>query len=157
MSYIQEPYFAIKAWEVITQRDLGVIDDKNDFLDYLKDEILLSALCVAEVVELVARALFSFVIVPYYFVRGHSFETYRNSIIYTALTIGMTGRALFHNVFSKFAFISSIGSASNLMGFDKFPESLIEYFTDVENKKVEAIQILNSVTPYSKYNSGFAV
>lgn len=59
MSYIQEPYFAVKAWELITQRDLEVIDETADFLDYTKNEILLAALCVAEVVELVARAIFS--------------------------------------------------------------------------------------------------
>ena len=33
MSYIQEPYFAVKAWELITQRDLEVIDETADFLD----------------------------------------------------------------------------------------------------------------------------
>ncbi len=157
MSYIQEPYFAVKAWELITQRDLEVIDEKADFLDYTKNEILLAALCVAEVVELVARALFSFVIVPYYFITGNSFEPFRTTIIYTALTIGMTGKALYYNIFSKFAFINSIGSASQLIGMDNLAENdtLVEYFNDIEKHRDNIVRLLSNMTTYSKWYSGF--
>ncbi|MBS0629491.1 MAG: hypothetical protein JSS30_04615 [Verrucomicrobia bacterium] len=159
MNYIQEPYFAVNAWDVIASRDLQVIDEKANFLEYAKTELLLVALCVAEVVELVARAVFSIFAVPYYFITGNEYTQYRNAIIYTALTIGMTGRALYHNLFSKFAMINSIGSASDLLGMEDFGTNpkVISYFNDVEQYKETVVKLLNNMRKYSQWHSGFSV
>ncbi len=140
MNYINESYFATKAWERIAQRDLDVIDKKARFFTYAKTEALLVALCVAEVVELVARVIFSFAIVPYYFVKGNapSLFQYRFSIIHTALTFLMTGKALYHNLFSKYAFVNSLGPAFG----EKVKEKIVEIFSNIKENKDQAKSLL---------------
>lgn len=148
MNYINEPYFAPKVWERIAQRDLNVIDKKARFFTYAKSELLLVALCVAEVVELVARVIFSIAVVPLYFVRGNgeSLLLYRWSIIYTALTLVMTGKALYHNLFSKYAFINSIGPASQLLGDAKLIEKVVEIFSNIKENKEKVKSILKDLS-----------
>lgn len=149
MNYINEPYFAVKAWTLMADRDLLEVDEKADFLDYTATQFLLTALCVAETVELVARALFSFIIVPYYFVAGKSYETYRNSIIYTALTIGATTKALYHNVFSKFVVVNVVGSAAG-QAYERVKDKIFEIYAD---HKDLAKYYLNIVTKHTLWQA----
>lgn len=69
----------------------------------------------------------------------------------------MTAKALFYNIFSKFAFINSIGSASQLIGMENLSENnnFVEFFNDIEKHRDVIVGFLSNVTTRSKWYSGF--
>lgn len=149
IDFINEPFIGVKALDVLAWRDLEVVEGRANTYVYATTELLLAVLCVAEVVELVARVCFAIVTAPYFLATGKPGFQLQRVLKHTGETFAITVIGLYYNLFSQLA---SFNSIALLFGLDKRE---IEEITDIKNNKEFITNRLTNMSKMYVFKEGF--